>query len=403
MFLAAGLPSPRAGHALVRINARDLGLYVLVEGWNKQFLKRHFKDARGNLYDGGFGNEITNHLDINSGDFSNDWSRLEALASAAEEPDLSKRLARMGEALDVDRFLTFVAMEVMLAHWDGYSMNRNNFRIFDDLSANRLVFLPHGMDQMFGVFRSTPTSTITPHMKSLVSRAVLEVPEGRRRYLERMSQLLTNVFKVEMLTNRVHQMASQLGPLLVSNPGSLMNFAFSVDSLISRMAQRATSVGQQLQEANRPLAFGAAGEAKLAGWRSQWDSGRPSFSSNTGNRNGPRVLEIRASGALAYGSFRTTVLLDEGDYQFVGKVRTEGLEIGPGVRNGGATLRMSGERPAEMVKRAAELDTLTYEFKMPALADIELLCEFRASNGRARFDADSLKLIRKSKAEPLKH
>src|SRR5260221_4100249 len=57
MFLAAGLPSPRAGHALGRINDRDLGLYVLVEGWNKQFLKRHFKDARGILSDSGSANE----------------------------------------------------------------------------------------------------------------------------------------------------------------------------------------------------------------------------------------------------------------------------------------------------------------------------------------------------------
>jgi hypothetical protein len=34
---------------------------------------------------------------------------------------------------------------------------------------------------------------------------------------------------------------------------------------------------------------------------------------------------------------------------------------------------------------------------MPAMADMELVCEFRGSNGRARFDADSLKLIRASK------
>ena len=88
-------PAPRAGHALVKLNQRNLGLYVLLEGWDKRFLKQHFKDARGNLYDGGYGNEVTNRLDINSGDFPKDWSKLELLANAAEEPDLSHRLARM--------------------------------------------------------------------------------------------------------------------------------------------------------------------------------------------------------------------------------------------------------------------------------------------------------------------
>lgn len=398
MFLAAGIPAPRAGNALVHLNQRDLGLYVLVEGWNKQFLKQHFQDARGNLYDGGYGNEITNHLELNSGDFPNDWSRLEALGQAAQEPDLSKRLARMGEVLDLDRFLTFVAMEIMLAHWDGYTMNKNNFRVFHDRSSDRLLFLPHGLDQMFGVFRSTPATTITPHMKGLVARAVVETPEGRRRYLERMALLLTNVFNVEPLTNRVEEMAAHLRPVLARNPAALLNFEQGVDRLVTRMAQRAQSVARQLNDVNTPLAFDAAGEAKLSAWRSQRDSGSPSFSHNTSRRNAPGLLEIRAAGAPAYGSWRTTVLLEAGEYLFVGKARLEDLEIGPGVTRGGVTLRVSGERAAKMVTDASEWTTLTYRFSLLAMADMELVCEFRGSNGRARFDADSLKLIRASKA-----
>src|SRR5258706_3302737 len=41
LFLAAGIPSPQAGHATVDLNGRMLGLFVLLEGWNKQFLKQH--------------------------------------------------------------------------------------------------------------------------------------------------------------------------------------------------------------------------------------------------------------------------------------------------------------------------------------------------------------------------
>src|SRR5882672_4180410 len=59
LFLAAGIPSPRAGHATVDLNGRVLGLFVLLEGWNKQFLKQHFRNPDGNLYDGGIGRDIT--------------------------------------------------------------------------------------------------------------------------------------------------------------------------------------------------------------------------------------------------------------------------------------------------------------------------------------------------------
>jgi hypothetical protein len=83
LFEAAGVPVPRAAHAQVGLNGRDLGLYVLVEGFNKQFLKRYFKNTSGNLYDGGFVKEITDDLAINSGDNPKDRSRLDALAEAA--------------------------------------------------------------------------------------------------------------------------------------------------------------------------------------------------------------------------------------------------------------------------------------------------------------------------------
>jgi len=163
------------------------------------------------------------------------------------------------------------------------------------------------------------------------------------------------------------------------------------------MAQRAASVARQLNEVNTPLPFDAAGEAKLSGWRSQRDSGSPSFSRNPSRRNAPGLLEVRAAGALGYGSWRTTVLLEAGEYRFVGKAQTDGLEIGPGVTRGGVTLRVSGERSAKMVTEAAEWTSLAYRFSMPAMADMELVCEFRGSNGHARFDVDSLKLIRTSK------
>src|SRR5205823_8934776 len=102
-----------------------LGVYVLVEGWNKQFLKRHFKNPDGVLYDGGFAKDITYPLELESGE-PTDRTDLRELASAARESNALERMARLGKVLDVDRFISFIATEVLLAHWDGSMMNKNN-------------------------------------------------------------------------------------------------------------------------------------------------------------------------------------------------------------------------------------------------------------------------------------
>src|SRR4051812_31531112 len=100
LFISVGVPAPRAGHALVKLNDRNLGLYVLVEGANKQFVKRNFPNAtKGNLYDGGSGGDVTKALKADSGENPEDRSDLTNLVAAANERDVAKRLARLEKVL----------------------------------------------------------------------------------------------------------------------------------------------------------------------------------------------------------------------------------------------------------------------------------------------------------------
>jgi spore coat protein CotH len=147
LFEAAGIPTARASHARVELNGRDLGLFVLVEGYDKKFLRRHFENSDGNLYDSEFRHDITDPIKKSSGKGPDDHSDLRALAAAAEEPNHSQRLARLSKLLDLDRFYTTLALETLIRHHDGYAMGINNYRVYFEPTDGRAVFLPHGMDQ----------------------------------------------------------------------------------------------------------------------------------------------------------------------------------------------------------------------------------------------------------------
>src|SRR6185436_20169429 len=87
----AGVPAPRVTHARVWLNGRDLGLYVLKEGFDKPFLVRHFGSAAGNLYDGGFCADLDSNLEKDSGNGPDDHSDLRALVAACREADPAAR------------------------------------------------------------------------------------------------------------------------------------------------------------------------------------------------------------------------------------------------------------------------------------------------------------------------
>jgi len=210
LYLRAGIPAPRVTLALVRLNDRVLGIYVLKEGFDKAFLKRHFAKHKGNLYDPGNARDIDNPLERDSGEGRSDGSDVIALVNAVNEIDGRRRWQQIQSTLDVDRFITFVALEVITWHWDGYAMNRSNYRIYHDPSKGRIVFMPHGMDQMFW----NPEGSISPQFKGLVAQKVLELPQAKQRYRERLESLLTSVFTPERTTNRINAANANLAPLL---------------------------------------------------------------------------------------------------------------------------------------------------------------------------------------------
>ncbi|MFM7100637.1 MAG: CotH kinase family protein [Verrucomicrobiota bacterium] len=391
LFVAAGVPTPAATHATVVVNGRDLGLYVAVEGWGKPFLRRHFPRVDGHLYDSGFVQDIHAPLEVTSGDAPDDRADLDALLDAAREPDRARRWERLEAVLDMDRFLTLLALEVMLCHWDGYAMNRNNYRVFQDRSTGKMVFLPHGLDQLLGGRRVGTDLPILPPLQGIVARSVLSTATGRKRYLARLQELLDTHFQVPALHRRAQELADRIRPTLAAySPDAARFHDAMVESLKFRIQERGRELARQLAEPRDALAVPAGQFVRVEGWAPRVFAGRPAPVRHTRvEHEGRRALGLGLPAAGGGGSWRTRVRLDPGRYWFVGEARSEGLAGGAGVglRVAGTTGRY---QPAETgwvpLRVGLEIDEEGTE--------VELLCEAGGSGGQAWFAEETLGLVR---------
>jgi spore coat protein H len=396
IFIAAGVPVPRATHAVVELNGQDLGLYVVLEGANKQFLKRYFDNAKGNLYDGGFCRDIDSSLSVNCGENPKNHTGLRALRAVVNEG--SPGYARLEKVLDTDRFISMVAIEVILGHWDGYTLNRNNWRIFHDLDSNRMVFIPHGLDQLFGAGRRfDPDGSITPqHLSGAVASAVLGTVEGRRKYRERVGQLYTNVFKVDEILARVDEVARGVSrEVAESHPQIAKALLQRAGSLKQRIVRRDDGLRRQLGVSSNPLEFTSDGVLRLAGWKpSLVQSGDPKLTQKD-DPTGKKILAINAGTGTSSSSWRARVVLDPGRYQFEGRVKLMGVTVDSADQRGGAGLRISKGAMPRKLAGTSEWKEYKYAFEVgDQTSEVELICELRATAGEAWFDAGSLKLVR---------
>ncbi|HUS35572.1 MAG TPA: CotH kinase family protein [Verrucomicrobiae bacterium] len=151
----AGFTVPRVSHATVALNGRKLGLYVVKEDFN----------------------------------------------SPEVEVD--------DTAIDLNQFCRFMAFEVMVGHWDGYSLRGNNFHVSKD-SAGRIIFNPDGMDQLFG----KPDLSWKSEMTGALAQKVMATADGRAKYEAAFRTIFASVFDSKAIKRVIEARTGQLKPLL---------------------------------------------------------------------------------------------------------------------------------------------------------------------------------------------
>jgi spore coat protein H len=244
LFNAAGVPAARVAHAVVELNGRRLGLYALLESINSDFLARHFQKHHGNVYSLRANADIDQGLEHMGGREATTGHDLEALATVARLTDAERLRTQLPQVLDVDRFLSFMALEVLLDHWDGYTFNVKNYEVYHDLDTGRMVFMPHDMDQ---VLRNVG-APIMPRTRSLVSSAVLRNPTTRLAYRTRFTELATSLFVAPLLGRRIDQQAALLQAGLRDYDSRLaLQVVSQAVSLKSRINSRARFLATQMK------------------------------------------------------------------------------------------------------------------------------------------------------------
>ena len=214
----AGVPAPRCNFAHVWVNGDDLGVYSHVESLRREFVSRNFPTDDGDLYEGtlsDFREGWTATFDEKYGD--GDRSDLEAVVEAltAADDDL---VAALEPRIDLDGFIDFWAMEVMIGHWDGYAGNTNNYYIYRDSDSGRFHFIPWGIDAIFygtsPFGEDLPTAVVA---QGALANRLYQVDETRERYLDRMLALLDECWNEDEILGEIDRMEALIAP--VADPG----------------------------------------------------------------------------------------------------------------------------------------------------------------------------------------
>ena len=385
MARAAGVPASRCTHALVSLNGRDLGIYVLKEGFTEEFLAAFFKRTDGNLYDGGFCAEINEKMELDRGDEAHREGLLK-LVAACKEPDAEKQFQAVSSLVDVDAYLRYLALENIMCHWDGYSFNHNNYRIYEDPGTGRFHFILHGMDQMFG----DAGHSVQRDPGALVGAILWRRPEIRERYWAQLTDIYEKVIKPVDWPARVEEHGRRL--LAALQPEQAKQYEGNIANARNRVAERLKQVRLQIEKPRVVNTLATKGIAELK--TGEWTPQVANAESKEVQEDGRPCLYLQATGE-ANASWRLGLNLPAGKFRFEARIKTRGVEAIPVETGQGAGLRVSGGTRAgqKALQGDSAWEVLTYEIDSPG-RDYTLVAELRARKGEIWIDRESLRVVR---------
>ena len=291
LFREAGIHCSRVGFARMSltvtgtIDQAPLGLYTLVEQVDKRFLKDRYGSAQGLLLKPStFG--VFRYL-------GEDWAKYEAayvpkttatteqqqrvieFARLLHQSDDQTFRAQLETYLDVDQFLRFLAVNVLLSNLDSFLGATQNYYIYLEPQTNRFQFFPWDLDISFGTFSQDKSSRqqladlsidypgSTKH--TLIMR-VLAIARHRQTYHAYLVRYLDTLFAEQKLGRQIDQLATFVENLRVpaegdpesATDGRHLKLKSNPRQLQQFVQQRHQSVQRQLAGESRGKILGPA-------------------------------------------------------------------------------------------------------------------------------------------------
>lgn len=214
-FRQAGLLAPAAEPAVVYVNGEYQGLYYLIEPIDADFFK--IRNQRlGALYEAFNGQKVGAHFSFaggydvrlgfeSKGEREGFYGDLEHLIKTLDMSTPETLPANIEPFLDVENYLRYLAVSVLLHNWDGYF---NNMRLHLDPNIGKFQIIPWDVDNLLELH---PTRSRLEGANEL-SEKLLQVQAYRQRYRQILLELMDEKLAITRLDSLIDVTAAKIGP-----------------------------------------------------------------------------------------------------------------------------------------------------------------------------------------------
>ena len=247
----ADLPGSRTSFVKLFINGEYRGLYSNIEHIDENFADTYFP---GSMYSSqykclypapldyrssGYNYEEFGRrpYDLTINDYTENYTELSQFIFQLNQALLANLPCTLERIFDVDSYLRYAALDVLMGNWDGYAYNKNNFYLQKDYHTGQFHFLPYDLDNTLGIdwvgqnwtTRNVMNWAPNSETRPLYKRLILQVPEYSARYQQYIREFSQDIFHPDSIAAKAQQYINLISPAVINDPYHSLDYGFTYE------------------------------------------------------------------------------------------------------------------------------------------------------------------------------
>lgn len=245
------IPGARTNHVKVYINGDYYGLYANVEHIDEEFIEKRYGHNFGNLYKCLYGanlqylgtdpqNYANNNYILKTNKEQFDYSRLMDLTYVISNTSPSNFPYDLEPIFNVNGFLRYLAMETFISHWDAYSINQNNYYLYENRYTGKIEFIPYDLDNTFGIdwfLGNLAERDIYNWGDMILTDKILQNQVYKDRYSFFLNEIITKYVNTTSYFDAIDNKRDQISAAAESDPYRPLDYGWSYTDFLNSYNQ----------------------------------------------------------------------------------------------------------------------------------------------------------------------
>ena len=253
----ADLPGARSSFVKLYINNEYRGLYSNIEHIDEIFANLYFPGSKYSsqfkcLYPAPLDYISSNATSYNfiqfgrrpydqtTNVYTQDYRELSEFISILNQTPISDLPCALERKFDVDSWLRYAALDVLMGNWDGYIYNKNNYYLQLDYQTGQFHYLPYDLDNTLGIdwvgqnwtTRNVMSWGPSNETRPLFNR-LLQVPLYSARYQNYIREYAQGIFSPSVISQKAAEMIALIAPAVANDTYHSLDFGFTYNDFLN--------------------------------------------------------------------------------------------------------------------------------------------------------------------------